>query len=524
LTTLINNKFFTIFFAPFLLGGAVILGFSPYNFSFVNFFSFSILLFLIFVVKKRTESKYRKKKSSTYFFYIGCSFGFGFFLLGNYWISISLTHDAIFKSLIPFALILIPLFLSLFFGLSTLLVGVFAEKKISFILFFSVVFSIFEFLRGNLLTGFPWNLIAYTWSWSTDIIQGLSFIGTYSLSLISITFFCIPFLFFQKKIFKKDVFFLLFFIVIFIGNYLYGSFKLKNSNYGFDKNINVKIISPNFSLQDYNIQSEEFQLKRLIKISDPEKDKKTLFIWPEGIFYESYLKDIKKYQNLFKDKFSENHLIILGINNFTNFNDTHDQKYFNSLIVLNHKLEILSLYNKINLVPFGEFLPFENFLSKFGFKKITSGYTSFSAGDKRETINLGVKFNEKIILPLICYEIIYSGKIKKQQQRPDLVINISEDAWFGHSIGPYQHFSKAIYRSVEEGVFIARSANKGISAFITPDGRVLKSLNTGESGNIELNFPHYYQSTSFSKYGNKIFFLIIFLYIFLILIFKKFKI
>jgi len=200
------------------------------------------------------------------------------------------------------------------------------------------------------------------------------------------------------------------------------------------------------------------------------------------------------------------------------------QKYFNSLVVLNHKLEILSLYNKVNLVPFGEFLPFEKALSKFGLKKITPGYSSFSPGDNREIINLGEEFNEKLILPLICYEIIYPAKIKKKNQYPDLVINISEDAWFGKSIGPHQHFTKAIYRSIEEGVFIARSANKGISAFINPNGKILKSLNTGESGSIELNFPYFSRSTLFSIYGNKIFFLIILLYIFLTLIFKKFKI
>ena len=249
-----------------------------------------------------------------------------------------------------------------------------------------------------------------------------------------------------------------------------------------------------------------------------------MFIWPEGIFYESYLKDIKKYKNLFKDKFSENHLIILGINNFTDTNDLDNKKYFNSLVVLNHKLEVLSLYNKINLVPFGEFLPFEKTLSKFGLKKITRGYNSFSFGDTRELINLGSIFNEKLILPLICYEIIYTGKIKKKNQLPDLIINISEDAWFGKSLGPYQHFTKAIYRSIEEGVFIARSANSGISAFINPNGKVLKSLNTGESGNIELNFPHFSKSTLFSNHGNKIFFLIILLYIFLTLIFKKLRI
>ena len=520
----LNNKLFVIFFAPFLLGAITILGFAPYNLTFINFFTFSILLFLISKVKKSTQSKYRNKKSNRYFFYLGCSFGFGFFLLGNYWIAISLTHDEMFKGLIPFALILIPLFLSLFFGLAILLVGTFVEKDISFILFFSLVFSIFEFLRGNLFTGFPWNLISYTWSWSTEIVQILSLIGAYSLSLISITFFCIPFLFFKKEFVLKNIFFVLFCLIIFIGNYSYGKFKLNNSNYKFDKEINVKIISPNFSLKDYNNQSEEFQIKRLIKISDPKKDKKTLFIWPEGIFYQSYLEDIKKYRNLFKDKFSENHLIILGINNFTSINNIDDQKYFNSLAVLNYKLEILSLYNKINLVPFGEFLPFEKTLSKFGLKKITPGYSSFSSGDERMMINLGSQFNEKLILPLICYEIIYPAKIKKANQLPDLVVNISEDAWFGQSIGPQQHFTKAIYRSIEEGVFIARSANKGISAFINPNGKVLKSLNTGESGNIELNFPYFNKPTLFSNHGNKIFFLIILLYIFLTLIFKKLKI
>tara|TARA_B100000700_G_scaffold305167_1_gene378693 strand:- start:215 stop:1789 length:1575 start_codon:yes stop_codon:yes gene_type:complete len=524
LNTLLNNKFFVIYFAPFLIGGITTLGFSPYNFTIINFISFSLLLFLILVVKQKTKAKYRKKKSNRYIFYLGCAFGFGFFLFGNYWIAISLTHDEIFKGLIPFSLILIPLFLSLFFGLAILIVGSFVEKKIFFVLAFSVVVSIFEFARGNLLTGFPWNLIAYTWSWSIESLQILSLIGTYALSFISIIFFCIPFLFFQKKIEKKNVIFLLIFLIFFLGNYLYGKNKLNSSNHKFDKNIYIKIISPNFSLEDYKNQSEITQLKRLIKISNPEKNKKTLFIWPEGIFYESTLQNIELYKDLFIDKFSENHLIVLGINNFVSSENLKDKKYFNSLVILNHELEILSVYNKVNLVPFGEFLPFENFLSKFGLKKITRGYNSFSSGNTRNVFNLGSKFNEKSILPLICYEIIYPGKIKLKNQFPDLVINISEDAWFGKSIGPYQHFSKAIYRSIEDGIFIARSANKGISGFIDPNGKVIKSLNTRESGSIEVNFPYFNESTLFSRSGNKIFFFIILLFTFLILIFKKFKI
>ena len=518
---LFKNKYFVIYLAPFLIGAISVLSFEPFNLTFLNFFSFPFLLFLILILKKATSSKYRNKKTNKYFFYLGCSFGFGFFLFGNYWISISLTHDEEFKNLIVLSLLLVPLFLSLFFGLVTLIIGPFARKNITFILLFSIIFSLVEFLRGNILTGFPWNLISYTWSWSLESIQILSYIGTYSFSLISITFFCAPFLFFSKKIEIKNFIFFITITIIFTGNYFYGLNKINSNKFNFDDNTYIKIISPNFSLSQYKSNSEELQLKRLIRISDPEKDKKTIFIWPEGIFYESYLADITKYKDLFKKAFSENHLIILGINNFQKNNTLKDAKYFNSLVVLNNNLEVKNLYNKVNLVPFGEFLPFEKFFSKIGLKKITRGYNSFSPGENRKLISLPNNFNNKLVLPLICYEIIYSGKIKSKNQSPDVVINISEDAWFGESTGPYQHFSKAIYRSIEEGIFIARSANKGISAFINPKGQIIKSLNTREAGNIEVNFPHFYKKTIFSQYENKIFFLIIFVYILAFLILRK---
>ena len=159
-----------------------------------------------------------------------------------------------------------------------------------------------------------------------------------------------------------------------------------------------------------------------------------------------------------------------------------------------------------------------------GLKKITKGYNPFSSGKSRTAINLGSEFNQRLIIPLICYEIIYSGNIKEKNEFPDWIINISEDAWFGQSIGPYQHYSKAIYRAVEEGVFIARSANKGISGFINPNGRSLKFLNISESGNIEFKMPHFAEKTFFSIYGNKIFFLLVLVYIFLVFILKKLRI
>ena len=291
--TLLNNRFFVLLLAPFALGALTVLGFSPYNFTYVNFFSFSVLLFLILNIKKKTKTKYRTRKKNLNFFYIGCAFGFGFFLFGNYWIAISLTHEDTFKNLIPFALILVPLFLSLFFGFVTFIIGPFAEKNISYVLLFSLIFSIFEYIRGNILTGFPWNLISYSFVWSIESIQILSKIGSYSLSLILITLFCTPFLFINNKVIHKNIIFSLILLVLFIGNFFYGAYKIDANNYDFDDQINVKIISPNFSLKEYNEISEVTLIKRLIKISDPQENNKTLFIWPEGVFYESYLRDIK---------------------------------------------------------------------------------------------------------------------------------------------------------------------------------------------------------------------------------------
>ena len=125
------------------------------------------------------------------------------------------------------------------------------------------------------------------------------------------------------------------------------------------------------------------------------------------------------------------------------------------------------------------------------------------------------------MLPLICYEIIYSGKINIKKQNVDLIVNISEDGWFGNSIGLYQHFNKAIYRAIEEGNYIARSANNGISAFIGPNGRTLHKTESNKASTIVASLPMYKSKTIFSKYGNKVFVIIIFLYILLIFYFKK---
>ena len=147
---------------------------------------------------------------------------------------------------------------------------------------------------------------------------------------------------------------------------------------------------------------------------------------------------------------------------------------------INNKLEIIQEYRKQKLVPFGEFLPFENIMNKLGLKKITEGHGSFISGKEQNNISL----DNLNILPLICYEVIFTELIQKSHEDTNLIINISEDGWFGNSIGPFQHFSKGIFRAIEQNSFLIRSANKGISAIINNKGEVLKKL-----------YPKFYYNT-----------------------------
>ena len=233
----INQKIY-YYLLPFLLGGITSFSLPPYNFFLINFLTFPILLFILIEVQKKLNSIWLNFK-------IGWLFGIGYFLLNIYWIVHSLTFEDIFKPFIPFALVLIPSFLGLFYGFITLIVSRFKLKKdLSSILIFSITFSVIEFIRGFILGGFPWNLIVYSWANYLNFLQILSIIGTYSLNLISITIFLFPLLIvFEKKI-KFKIFLLIFLIFTLICNNYYGLWKIKNDEkfYSEFQDFKIKII------------------------------------------------------------------------------------------------------------------------------------------------------------------------------------------------------------------------------------------------------------------------------------------
>jgi apolipoprotein N-acyltransferase len=480
----------------------------------INFFTFTS--FFVFLFKK---SKITQNKKS--FFFYGWLFGFGYFFSSLYWISISLTFDQNFKFLIPITIIIIPAFLGIFYGLISLCFVILKPKKIvSSFLTFSLVFGILEFIRGSILTGFPWNLIAYSFSSHLEILSITSIIGTYGFNLFCISLFVSPAVFILSDK-KKDIGVFIAFLIMPLLFYMYGlSYKeMFNESDRITYNYKVRAIGTNISLDRFysNIDSISV-IKDLIDISDPKKNEKTIFVWPEGILPDISQKKLAEYKWLFEESFSDNHFLAIGIN--SQIDDNGNVNYFNSLSIYDHNLSLLHSYSKVNLVPFGEFLPFENILKNIGLRSITNNYQSFSSGNKRDIIEIIKEDFSFKILPLICYEIIYSGKIFKNSDF-DLIINISEDGWFGKSIGPKQHFTHSIFRAVESGKYILRSANNGIAAIINPLGIVESKVNFGKSGYIDFNERKLIQSTVFSKYGNKIFGLLILLYIFLIFSFNR---
>ena len=208
----------------------------------------------------------------------------------------------------------------------------------------------------------------------------------------------------------------------------------------------------------------------------------------------------------------------MGINSLETKNDKN--LIFNSMAIFNNRLDLIAKYNKVNLVPFGEFIPFERVLSLIGFKTVTNNYQSFSSGESRIPLNIRNSKIDLNLLPLICYEIIYSGKLSKNNNF-NYIINISEDGWFGNSIGPMQHFSHSIFRSIESGKYTIRSANNGISAIINPIGIIEQEIEFGSTGYVELSESKLVKSTPFMLYGNNIFLILTLLYIFLIFSFNR---
>lgn len=483
LNFLVSNNYQHNIVIAFIAGVILVTGFEPLNFP-LSILSFSLLLKLM--------DKCENIKQS---FVIGWCFGFGFFIFSIYWFAFALLTDAEkFAWLIPFAVFGIAGILAIYTGITAIATNLFESKNYR-ILIFAIFWVIFEWLRGHLFTGFPWNLAGYAWSFSAYFYQIASIIGIYGLSLITVIIGCALY---QRGIIPAII------MLLIIGGF--GAYRLNNHQVSFHEGVNIRLVQPNISQSDKWIDSYQI-FKQTKALSQQDNQDITHIIWPETGFTQVISPNsiIPKFlqKNIASDK-------ILLIGALRDNGNPVNYKLWNSMFVIESE-HISAYYDKFHLVPFGEYIPFR---SLFPFiSRIAYGIGDIAEGNGVKTIILE---STPSFSPLICYEIIFPSKIVDEKNRPEWILNITNDGWFGISSGPYQHFAAAKFRAVEEGLPVVRAANTGISGVIDAYGVVMAKTSLGEKTYLDYQLPKAGNPTIYSKFDD---WMVIFSIIFSFLIF-----
>ena len=342
------------------------------------------------------------------------------------------------------------------------------------VLFFTSSWIIFELLRSFLFTGFPWGLIAYTWSWSIQFVQIVSVIGVYGLSFLTILCSALIGLSFIKK---ENFIFLIISFLILILLFSYGHIRIKNYSNSYHDN-QYRIVHTNFD------QKEKWKKENIEKMaSNGSSDLITIF--PETAFGMYNVRN----SNWFVGHIRE-----------------ENGDYFNSIGFSN------KIYDKKKLVPFGEYIPYERQLEILGLKNFIFMGSMRSGKAQQDFVDN--------FLPLICYESVFPNFVRKYlKKETELIINISNDAWFGEGTGPQQHFTHTRFRSIEHGITLIRSANKGISALVNPIGKVDHVIDSDHIAYLDVKVPKKLSQTTYTKYGESfVYFLIV---IFLVIGYAK---
>tara|TARA_Y100000590_G_scaffold452259_1_gene595084 strand:- start:67012 stop:68628 length:1617 start_codon:yes stop_codon:yes gene_type:complete len=495
-----NLSFSKILFILFILGIFSSLSLQPFN-----------LLFLLFIclpgfIKICDIFLYNQSKITKYFlikiFLLGWSFGFGYFLLSLYWVNISYLNDIekYYLFIIP-SIILLPGFIAIFYGLITLSLILFYPKNITRVFIFSISWTLIEYLR-SLITGFPWAQIGHSLIPINLFLQITSIFGELFLTTITILIFSFPLIYYleENRLFRGKCLFAFILIISLIT--IYGMYR-HNQIPEVNKNIELNIIQPNISqeekwdinLLDTNIEKIKNLTLELVKIDRGKETKKRYFILPETtlpILVEENLVLIEQITNqLNKDDY-----LLMGT--IRREVDNDENIFYNGFIILNNKNQIVGIYNKNKLVPFGEYIPFNSSLQKLNLEFISAIAGNFRKGSHPPEIDpeIGSYFDV-----LICYEIIFSQNLYDQNKDIDWILNITNDAWFGLSSGPFQHFDMAILRAVERGRPIVRVANTGISGIIDGRGKVIKKIPLNNSGTISEKLPPKLSTTIYSRFN-----------------------
>lgn len=436
----------------------------------------------------------------------GWWFGLGYFVAGLYWVGSALLVDAqTFAWLLPFAVLGLPAGLALFMALGFALARLIWTADASRILSLACALTVSEWLRGHILTGFPWNTLGYALTEPLALAQSASLVGIWGLTFIAVAVFASPaVLIDDPSVTRRPWLAPVASVLLLAAMGLYGVFRLANKPTQFVDKVKLRLMQPNLQ-QDvkFNYAARQMVMDKYLSLSDRATGPQTtgvrdatILIWPESAFPFFLTREADAMAQIANLLPPGTILVTGGIRPPDQPAGTRVTRAYNSIYVIDHDGTILSVYDKLHLVPFGEYLPFQSAMEKLGFVQLTKVHGGFIPGDRRRTMTLP---NAPRMLPLICYEAIFSGDIVPHGDRPGWIVNLTNDGWFGISTGPYQHLQQARLRAIEEGLPIVRSANTGISAVIDPLGRIVAHLGLGTEGVLDSALPAAIAPTPFSR-------------------------
>ncbi|WP_025897521.1 apolipoprotein N-acyltransferase [Sneathiella glossodoripedis] len=444
-------------------------------------FLLPVCLSLLLILTAET----RNKKQS---FFIGWWFGFGYFTAGLYWIGVAFTIDAgAHAALIPIPTLVLPACLAIFTGLSTFILYVLQAKGIARIFIFAASWTMLEYIRGILFTGFPWNLIGYAWGDILPMLQWTAYVGIYGLTLVTVFVCSVPALLTETSLsVRKKNYFMLADSLLILALVTIGTLRLNSPPLENIENSEIRIVQPNNDQETkWKTETRFSHVQNLEKLSRSEAGEFRYLIWPETAvpFFITTDERISGYLQRLAPKEGA---LITGAPR----RDPVERKYWNSVQALSSTGEIIGVYDKRHLLPYGEYLPLRSFLESSGVSSLIPALDNMSdfsfpppgANDVMKLAGLPP------FRTLICYEVTFPWEVKSDDEF-DWILNVTNDAWFGHTSGPYQHFVISRTRAIEQGVSLIRSANKGISAVVDGYGRILDEIPPTKAGIIDTSIP-----------------------------------
>jgi len=488
----------------FIAGAASTLALAPFNAWPVLFVTFPVLVWL---VDGAAAGRLGGVGAAAI---AGWWFGFGYFLAGLYWIGFAFLVDADkFAWLLPIAVVALPAGMALYTAFGLALARLLWTRVAPRVLTLAATLTAAEWLRGHVVSGFPWNAFGYALTGPLALAQASALIGLWGMTFLAVAIFASPAVLADhpgdspRRFLAPAAS-----VAILLALAGYGAIRLAQHPTSFVSGVRLRIMQPNLTQDErFNYGAKQRVMQRYLALSDRATGPQTSgvkdvthLIWPESAFPFYLAREADALAQI-AALLARHTVLITGAVRAAAMAPSGAVRAYNSVYVIDRDGSIAGIYDKVHLVPFGEYLPFTDFLESLGLISLTKMPGGFLEGDRRRLMTVP---GAPSMLPLICYEVIFPDAAVPRGERPGWLLNLTNDGWFGISTGPHQHFQQARVLAIAEGLPLVRAANTGISAVVDPLGRIIKELPLGTEGVLDSGLPQPIAPTPYARIGDYI--------------------